>query len=312
MMYKNEKEKTDHIKRLFLKSRKLGIVSVTKRCNLCCVYCREKSDDWYDVLSQKTTNIDLQKDDFESLVKICKNQDFAEILLTGGEPLEYPHFKELVLLLNKNGIIFSIHTNGFSKNWSSILSVFKKHNIKPNIHLSSELFLPLQRDIRKTNQLPIEFVKQANIYGISVELKITVHKKMMAYVKKIERSLINWQRIGIKSVRFQPVVSTNKYFSQDLILDEFTIPLFEKLIDIKNNNKKLGEIMRNSTNSFKTTISYLKKTDYYKKIAKKCDMKNKIVFIDADLKQKNCISLWGKNLRKKCENVFDLVCCGFQ
>jgi MoaA/NifB/PqqE/SkfB family radical SAM enzyme len=311
-MYKTEKEKVDHMKRLFLKSRKLGIVSITKRCNMSCTYCRGKLDNWYDVLSQKTINLDLERNNFKKLVKIFKKHDFAEVLLTGGEPLEYPYFKELILFLNINKIIFSIHTNGFSKNWNSILAVLKKHNIKPNIHLSSELFLNLQRNIRRTKQLPIKFVKQVTAQGIGIELKVTLHKRMMAHIERLEDSLLAWQCAGVKSIRFQPVVSTSEYFLHNLTLDESVVPLFEKLIDIKNNNKKLGEIIRNSVDSFRTTISYLKKTDYYKKTAKKCDMKNRIVFIDADLRLKNCMSLWGKDLRKKCENVFDLICCGFQ
>lgn len=311
-MYKTEKEKEEHISRSFLKSRKLGIVSVTRRCNLSCAYCREKLDDWYDVLSQKTMNPDLQKENIADLIKICKEQDFAEILLTGGEPLEYPYLKDLVLSLNANNVIFSIHTNGFSKNWAETLAVLKDHNIKPNIHLSSELFLDLQKIIRKTNQLPTQLLECAVKQGMSVELKVTIHKKLMPYLEQLEESLLNWQRLGIKSIRFQPVVPISSHFPKDLILDESTIPLFEKLLDIKNNNKKLGEMIRNSSESFKTTISFLKKTDYYKKTARECDMKNKIVFIDTDLKLKNCMSLWGKNSKSRCENVFDLVCCSFQ
>jgi len=311
-MYTTEKEKTDHIKRLFLKSRKLGIVSITRRCNLACAYCREKLDNWYDVLSQKTKNIDLQKDSFKQLVNICKEQDFAEILLTGGEPLEYPYFNDLILLLNKNNIIFSIHTNGFSKNWAETRLVLKKQNIRPNIHLSSELFIDLQKSIRKTNRLPFEFVKMFARDGMSVELKVTIHKKMMPYLKQLEKSLLYWQGIGVKSIRFQPVVSTSEYFPKELILDESSVFLFEKLIDIKESNKELGNIIRNSSDSFRTTISCLKRSDYCKKKARECDIKNKVVFVDTDLNLKNCISLWGKNSKNKCENIFDLVCCSFQ
>ena len=311
-MYKSEKEKLEHIKRTFLKSRKLGIISITRRCNLCCAYCREKLDDWYDVLSQKALNLDLKKEDFGDLLDICKKQDFAEVLLTGGEPLEYPHLGELLLLLHKNDINFSIHTNGFSKNWTKTFSLLNKDNIKPNIHLSSELFSVLQKKIRKTDKMPIALAKKASSYGMSVELKVTIHKGIMPYIDKIEKSLLNWKKYGVRSVRFQPVVSASSNFPKELILDKSSIVIFEKLKDIKKNNKELSEIIRNTLDSFETIISFLKGSQYYKEKARVCDIKNKILFVDTDLTLKNCMSLWGKDAKKKCEHVFDLVCCSFQ
>lgn len=311
-MYATEKERMEHINRSFLKSRKLGIVSVTKRCNLSCAYCRGEMNEWYDVLSQNTNNIDLKKNDIPVLVEICKKQDFAEILLTGGEPLEYPYFEDLISALQSNDIIFSIHTNGFSKKWDKAFAVLRDRKIKPNIHLSSELFLGLQGDIRKCNQLPIDFLKKALGEGMSVELKITIHKGMEKYVDQLEKTLMYWKKSGVKSFRFQPVVSTGNFFPKNLILDKKSVVIFEKLIDIKKNNAELSSVIRNSIDSFRTAISFLKKTDFYLTSAKKCNIKNQIVFINTDLEIMNCQTVWGKNPNKSCVDIFDSVCCSFQ
>jgi len=312
MMYATEKEKMEHVTRSFLKSRKLGIVSVTKRCNLSCVYCRGEMDEWYDVLSQNTNNIDLKKNDIPALVEICRKYDFAEILLTGGEPLEYPYFEELISALQSNGIIFSIHTNGFSKKWGRAFTVLRDKKIKPNIHLSSELFLGLQGDIRKCDQLPIDFLKKAVSEEMSVELKITIHKGIEKYVDQLEKTLMHWKMSGVKSFRFQPVVSTGKFFPKNLILDKKSVAIFEKLIDIKKNNREPSSVIRNSIDSFKTLISFLEKTDFHLSSAKKCNIKNQIVFINTDLKIMNCQEVWGKDSSKACVDIFDSVCCSFQ
>lgn len=46
------------------------------------------------------------------LAKECKKEGMLFLLLTGGEPFLYPHFKELYLELQKMGFMISINTNG--------------------------------------------------------------------------------------------------------------------------------------------------------------------------------------------------------
>lgn len=47
-----------------------------------------------------------------SLAEECKKEGTLYLLLTGGEPFLYPHFKELYTELHKMGFIISINTNG--------------------------------------------------------------------------------------------------------------------------------------------------------------------------------------------------------
>lgn len=47
-----------------------------------------------------------------ALAKQCKDAGTLFLLLTGGEPFIYPHFKELYLALHKMGFILYINTNG--------------------------------------------------------------------------------------------------------------------------------------------------------------------------------------------------------
>lgn len=46
------------------------------------------------------------------LAKQCKEEGTLYLLLTGGEPFLYPHFKQLYIELHKMGFVLSINTNG--------------------------------------------------------------------------------------------------------------------------------------------------------------------------------------------------------
>lgn len=47
-----------------------------------------------------------------ALARECKKEGTLYLLLTGGEPFLYPHFKELYMELHKMGFIISINSNG--------------------------------------------------------------------------------------------------------------------------------------------------------------------------------------------------------
>jgi MoaA/NifB/PqqE/SkfB family radical SAM enzyme len=74
-------KKIELLKRDFLKDKKLVILSLTKRCNLLCKYCRT-SKNWYDTLSQHVNDIDLSKDKWEEIKQFYYENNIAEILLT--------------------------------------------------------------------------------------------------------------------------------------------------------------------------------------------------------------------------------------
>ena len=50
--------------------------------------------------------------DWLSLAKTCADSGMLYLLLTGGEPFLYPHFRELYEALHDAHILLSINTNG--------------------------------------------------------------------------------------------------------------------------------------------------------------------------------------------------------
>jgi MoaA/NifB/PqqE/SkfB family radical SAM enzyme len=94
-------------------------LEITSWCNLACSFC------W--ISKQIKQNLDLNK------IKLClaslgKATIFKPgIFITGGEPLLYPDFKELVTFLDQNQYPFTFVTNGLLLNgdWISLFNSLK-------------------------------------------------------------------------------------------------------------------------------------------------------------------------------------------
>jgi len=293
-----------------LKTQKLIILSLTQRCNLHCIYCRANTENWYDKLSGGSEILDLGEDQWDNLADFCKINNIAEVLLTGGEPVQYPHFEELCLFLNSKDIKFSIHTNGTSLKWNNIIDFFNNHHIKPDIYLSLELFDDLQKTLRGT-VIPYDFVKKITYFGFWVELKVTLTGLLLEKRDLLINKLEEWADRGISSIRFQPMVPISEDIPSKVLLNESFVPLVTLLEDCQMNNKKVGGLLRHSSLSYLATIDYLQGNPVNEKCANGCCALEQIIFITPDYKFLNCKSLWEKDEAKSCSELFDLVCCGF-
>ncbi|MHA1675461.1 MAG: radical SAM protein [Promethearchaeota archaeon] len=308
----NENENTFFLKREFLKKQRLMILSITRRCKLRCKYCRnEKNDDWYDSLGRNTNLIDLAKTSWEEVAKIALNSNIGEILLTGGEPLDYPLIVDFIKFLLDRNIRFSIHTNGYGKYFQDVVNFLISEEKKINFHISIELYEELQYKLRNTQQpnTMIEFLLNNNF---NIELKVILHSLLIDYVDQLENSLEYWKNIGIGSINFQPIVPLGSDFPDDLILNENFLPFIKKLKEIKSKNTDMEFFIRNTTNNLDVLIEYLSFGKVSTEKIVECKIEEKILFVNTDLDIFNCKTLWGKDKNSKCIDVFDFICCGFQ
>lgn len=308
---KNQEEKSKYLQRSFLEKQRLIILSITKRCNLCCKYCRT-NDIWYDVLGQKSGVLDLHREKWTEILDIYRSEDAGEILITGGEPTEYSLLEDFLIFLDKNRIRFSIHTNGISKKWPDIFSFLKKNNLVPDIHLSTELFPELQKELRSDSELPLEFIADVKKLGLLLELKINLHQKLLPYKNQLKDNLYFWINRGVDSIFFQPIVPVGKNFPSGLEIDKNFISFLLKLRELKIKDLTLNKVIRNSAVGLDVIISFIEGVDLYRRVAEKCNVYNQIIFINPDLKILNCKSLWDKKKNVPCSKNFDFICCGFQ
>jgi organic radical activating enzyme len=299
------------LKREFLKNRRLIILSVTKRCNLRCRYCRTK-DIWYDALGQKSKVVDIPDKKWDQILDIYQNANADEVLITGGEPTEYPLLKEFLYLLSENKIRFSLHTNGISKKWFDILNFFRNNNLHPDIHLSIELFDDLQKELRGGSNLPLQFIADVKKLGLLLELKINLHQRLLPYKDQLKENLYSWVKKGVGSIFFQTIVPVGKNFPKGLKIDKSFIPFLLELKKLKVEDLVLSKVIRKSAIGIDVIISFLEGTNLYKETAEKCNVCNQIIFINPDLKILNCKTLWERKKEVPCSKFFDFICCGFQ
>jgi hypothetical protein len=287
------------------------ILSITSRCNLRCLYCRGSIGRSYDTLSQEAENLDLPMSKWHTLVETFAKFHVQDVLLPGGEPLEYPFLKDLLLLLKSIGMDFALHTNGFSKRWSETLGFLSSSALRPRLVLSTELFADMQEEIRECRSLPVDFVETARRYGFDIQLKIVLHQGLVCYDDRIAEVLRFWIGKGVDSIRFQPVFATSDSFPKSLILSQEAIPMLRMLRDLKLSGGVFGDAILNSPSNLDLLIGLLYNEKPQSERINGCSVKETYVFITPDVKILNCLSLWGHDRMLPCENLFDATCCCF-
>lgn len=296
---------SNHLEKRFM------ILSVNQKCNLKCSYCRGDMDDWYDKLALNSKNTNLPKESWNELVKICKQINVDEILLTGGEPFLYKYLHEFTLFLHQNKFRFQIHTNGLSKKGLDYLSFLKQEKLYPIINVSSELTNEMQEKIRG-GVLPLKFITKAVSLGFKTDIKVVLHQELLPLVANLSDILNWWKSTGASSIRFQPVAPIDELKMENLLLTPKFLPFLDRLIEIIKHDDNLKIFIRHSVESIEGIRSQIMQSDFRISLANRCNIINKMVFFNTDLEYLNCKTLWNRLEEDKCDKIFDLLCCGFQ
>lgn len=87
-----------------------GCFELSPICNFSCKMCYVRKTE---MQLQKAGKRLIDWKQWISLAEKCHQEGTLYLLLTGGEPFLYPHFKELYLHLHQMGFVISINTNGY-------------------------------------------------------------------------------------------------------------------------------------------------------------------------------------------------------
>ena len=113
-----------------------GSIELLPLCNMNCNMCYVKltNEEMNKVGRLRTVNEWLE------IAKEMQEAGVLFLLLTGGEPLLYPGFKELYLELKKIGMIITINTNGtlINEEWVEFFAKNKPRRINITLYGSSE------------------------------------------------------------------------------------------------------------------------------------------------------------------------------
>lgn len=109
-----------------------GVLELTPLCNMNCDMCYVRLDkEEMDARGRIRT-----LDEWLNLAKEMKDAGTLFVLLTGGEPLLYPYFKELYLQLRKLGMVVTVNTNGtlINEEWVEFFKIHKPRRINITLY----------------------------------------------------------------------------------------------------------------------------------------------------------------------------------
>lgn len=109
-----------------------GSIELTPLCNMNCEMC-------YVRLNQEEMSRQGQLKTVNEWIRIAKQMQRAGVLfllLTGGEPLLYPGFKELFIHLKKQGMILTLNTNGtlINEAWADFFAEYRPRRINITLY----------------------------------------------------------------------------------------------------------------------------------------------------------------------------------
>ena len=113
-----------------------GVLELTPLCNMNCDMCYVRLSK--KEMESKGRMVSLEK--WLMLAKEMKDAGVLFVLLTGGEPLLYPHFKELYLALLNMGMVVTVNSNGTLMNddWIDFFSQHKPRRINITLYGKNE------------------------------------------------------------------------------------------------------------------------------------------------------------------------------
>jgi len=284
--------------------------AVTQNCNLACEYCRRHSGNTYDMFNKEENAVEFERDKWPLIKEIIINNDVKRVMLTGGEPLEYSLLLEYCKFLLSLNVKVIIHTNGLSKNGLMFLDAIHKLKMRVDFHVSSELFLDIQKKLRG-DQLPVNFIEHCRFYGYNVRLKVTMTNLLCTKIDELEDCFYWWKEIGISTIIFQPIVYINDKVRKDIYLTSDFIKVIDKIEGLGNEKRILKNMLHNSKESWQALKEILNGENVPIEIINKCITYEKMLSLDTNLNIGNCKSLWNKDVDASCQECFDLVCCGF-
>lgn len=150
-------------------------IEITQKCTLKCrqCYCNLNGDDMdYNVFKQSVLS--------------AKKLGVRYILLTGGEPLLYPHINECITLINEMGMKVVIATSGVSVTENLICKLYNLglHQIYVSLNGSNHLIHNLSRENFEIAIKAIEIIKKSGHWcGINWVARKDNYKDFPNFVK---------------------------------------------------------------------------------------------------------------------------------
>ncbi|MCB9189781.1 MAG: GTP 3',8-cyclase MoaA [Flavobacteriales bacterium] len=190
-------------------------ISLTEKCNLRCTYCMPEEG-----VILKKNNSYMTVDEVIHIAEFFVARGVNKIRLTGGEPLVFKGFEDVLKAIGKMDVDLSLTTNGLllNKFWESILKAgVNSINISLDT-LNEEKFKRITR--RGGLDVVLNSIDQALKYGLKVKVNVVVIKGVnddeildfvkMAYSKPISIRFIEFMPFDGNKWQWEKVVSAKE------------------------------------------------------------------------------------------------------
>ena len=160
-----------------------GTFELTPCCNLSCKMCYVRKSP----SEVKEEGGLICAADWIALAKECREKGMLYLLLTGGEPLTHPEFKEIYTAVRNMGYVVSINTNGTLIDDDMVAFLAANPPSKVNMSLygaSRETYYNLC-GVPEAFDKTVYALKAMKAAGISVKINYTATKYNMADMKGI-------------------------------------------------------------------------------------------------------------------------------
>lgn len=175
--------------------------NITKECNLNCKHCYSSSN-------IKDNKLYFNKEEAFSLIEDFKKLKVPVVLISGGEPLTYPYFFEIVKRLREFNIKVSISTNGtliddkISKSLKDLDINYCGISIDGDLDFHNKF-----RGQKNAFERTIKGIRNCKEKGLKVGLRFTITKENLKYIPFIFELM---EKEDIKRICFYHLVPAGR------------------------------------------------------------------------------------------------------
>lgn len=169
---------------------------ITPYCNLCCDMC-------YVRMGKKEIERQgglLSLDTWIRFAEELKEMGTLFILLTGGEPLTYPDFRELYLQLRKMGFIITLNTNAtlITEEVAQLFSEYKPRRVNVTLYGGNNDTYRRLCHVQQGYDRCVAGLELLHRYGVDARINLTMLKENQADYRSL---LATADRLGMPSYK---------------------------------------------------------------------------------------------------------------
>jgi MoaA/NifB/PqqE/SkfB family radical SAM enzyme/L-amino acid N-acyltransferase YncA len=287
--------------------------------NICPFYC----DHCY---VEKCQNVNMSFEMFKKIIDELKSIKCFQILITGGEPLVNPFFKQMYLYAKENGFMISINSNGFLiDNYIDLFSKFKPSIIEISLYGYDDEsyydFTHKEKAFTKINNN----IKTLLNNNINVSLKTVLTKKNKNYIAKLKTYADNlklpfrydyiiFPKVNGKKMKRNGESLKPSEIVRILRKDNEAVEYFEKAVrktlELKNENNNIEKIFQCSLGKDRIFIDCNGNIKPCLVVEEKFNI-NEYCIKDAIKKIKKVVCKLEFSTNSKCQNCYKRNICRY-